>query len=322
MEMTRRNFFAGALASGTAACLTGCRGLEVAGEFDPNFTVFMSDIHVASAKVPNGGTQPTYQNPRFRRAVDEVLAMSPKPKRVVIFGDIALWNGWLEDYRTSLPEINRLKAAGIDVHMTMGNYDKRESFLEVHPEYAKTSPVPGRIVSIVDLGTADLILLDSLHQTSGVGKGNDVDGELDDAQWDWLAAESKRRTRPFFLGAHHHFRELKRGKANVLSLVKQNPNFAGYCYGHHHFWTKDFSVRGWSQNYLDRRLVRNLCIPSTGWWGDIGFVTVHAEPDRLTAALCQDDFYFYAPLEQGAKRPPEWDAILAERRGETCTFFF
>lgn len=320
MEMTRRSFFTGAIAAGATACLADGK-TPCAGEFDPNFTVFMSDIHVACAKPPRG-TQPTYQNPRFARAVDEVLAMRPKPKRVVIFGDIALWHGWQCDYETSLPDLNRLKAAGIEVYMTMGNHDKRETFLKVHPEYAKTSPVPGRIVSIVDLGTADLILLDSLHQTSGESGNNDVDGELDETQWNWLKEEAKRRTRPFFLGAHHHFRELVRDGKSVLSLVNQNPHFVGYCYGHHHLWTKDFSVRGWGATALDRRLVRNLCIPSTGWWGDIGYVTVRAMPNRLVATLRQNDFYFYAPLSKGEKRPPEWDVIIEERRGENCTFFY
>jgi len=56
----------------------------------------------------------------------------------------------------------------------------------------------------VDLGTADLLLLDTLQETgNGAGTGNASGGALDDAQWKWLKDEIAARKRPFFLGSHH-----------------------------------------------------------------------------------------------------------------------
>ena len=315
---TRREFFIGAAA--TAAAPVVAKAMMAGGGKDENLSVFISDIHVSGIGVEG---QPTYQNPYFERTVDEILAMRPLPKRVVCFGDIALWRGLQKDYEASIPGFRRLTDAGIDLYLAMGNHDHREAFLMCHPQYAKTSPVPGRIVSVIDLGTSDLILLDSLQEgPDGKDSYNPVPGAIDREQWDWLAAEAKRRTRPFFCGAHHPPEEMTQvvdgKKVDVLSVLRDAPMFRGWIHGHAHTWSKDF----YAQNWGSRRIFRKAVLPSTGWWGDIGYAVMRTFADRAELSLVEKDFYFPSPLKKGEVRPADWDEIIAENRGARCTFAY
>ena len=319
---TRREFFIGAAA--TAVVPVVAKAMMAGNCVDENLSVFISDVHVGGAGImTKWGEQPTYQNSLFEKTVDEILAMRPRPKRVVCFGDIALWFGYAKDYEASLPGFRRLTDAGIELYLTMGNHDKRQAFLKYHPSCAKSSPVPGRIVSVVDLGTCDLLLLDSLNESSPEeGTGNPVPGAIDKAQWDWLEAEAKRRTRPFFCGAHHSPQELTQtvdgGKTTVLSILRGVPLFRGWIHGHDHLWSKGTII----ENYGANSLLRKVVLPSTGWWGDIGYGVFRTYEDRAVLSLVQSDYFFSRPLAEGRARPPQWDAQIEENRGQRCTFFY
>jgi len=309
--MTRRNFLLGT-AAGVAAAALGD-----AAAVDANLSVFLSDIHV-SGDVPG---QPTYQNPLFEKVVDQVLAMRPRPKQVVIFGDVALWTGRSEDYAASQPGIRRLEEAGIPVFLTTGNHDHRDVLFRFHPKQAALTPVPGRVTSVVDLGTADLLLLDSLDENpAGEGKGNPVAGTLDAAQADWMLAFAASARRPFFVGCHHPPEELSVTVAgqqkNILAALHRNDRFAGFIHGHNHRW-----VRSWAHvGYAPQRVVRVACLPSTGWWGNIGFATMRTGADQAELAFVQNDFFFPAPLKPGEKRPAEWDELMRENRDSSVVF--
>ena len=316
-ELSRRSFVKSAFALGAlpvAGCLSAKETAGVA--VDPNLSVFLSDIHVSGKNVKG---QPTYQNPLFAKVVDQVLAMNPRPKRALIFGDVALWNGRSEDYAESAPMIQRLKDAGIKVYLTTGNHDHREPLFRFHPRQKEITPVPGRVVSVVDVGTADFVLLDTLKENpKGEGSGNAVDGGLDEAQADWLLAYAKAAKRPFFCGAHHPSRELTvRGK-KLLQHLETNPMFAGYVHGHNHRWYKEWFHFGYSKPHV----VRSACLPSTGWWGNIGFATFRTQSDRATLSFVQNDFFFPKPLAEGQSRPREWDQIIREAEGDFCTFLY
>jgi len=318
MEVSRRAFLIGSAA--VAGMTAGCRSLGIGGSgVDPNLTVFMSDIHVSGPNVKGKwGAQPTYQNPLFEKAVEAVLAMSPLPARVVVTGDIALWHGRHEDYEASLPAFERLRAAGVAVHLGMGNHDHRDVFLKYHPSYAETSPVSGRIVSVVDLGTANLLLIDSLKETgNGEGTANAVEGELDDIQWLWLQEQAKTRTRPFFVASHHDPEDL--GGRNMYKLLADSKFAVGYISGHHHRWQTSW----FKKSYGDRRIVRTAWLPSTGWWGDIGYATLRTYDDRAELTMAPDnDFFFPNPLNDGEERPAIWDEIRDEHANARCTFVY
>lgn len=320
--LTRRSFFLGAAAA--AATPAVAQAMMTATGVDENLSVFISDIHISGENVKGRwGVQPTYQNPLLAKAVEEILAMRPRPKRVVCFGDIALWFGHDADYAAAKSLLQPIGDAGIELHLAMGNHDHRDSFLRAFPAYGKASSVPGRIVSVVDLGAADLLLLDSLQEApGGAGAGNPVPGAIDRAQWDWLREEAKRRTRPFFCGAHHSPKEMTQtidGKqANVLSLFRDTPLFSGWIMGHDHSWSKTYFMQDWGS----RRLYRMAVLPSTGWWGDIGYAAMRTFPDRAELSLVQRDFFFPRPLAKDEKRPRAWDEVIAENRGQVCTFVY
>jgi len=310
---SRRDF----ISLGALAACAGCAGPRAAGvPVDPNLSVFLSDIHVSGRDVKG---QPTYQNPYFGRAVDRVLALNPRPRRALIFGDVALWRGISEDYAESAPMIQRLRDAGIDVYLTTGNHDHREPLFRFHPRQREITPVPGRLVSVVDLGTADFVLLDTLKENAkGEGSGNAVDGGIDEAQAKWLLDFAAKARRPFLCGAHHPARELEvRGKP-LLQHLEDNANFVGYVHGHNHRWYREWYHFGYSKPHV----VRSACLPSTGWWGDIGFATFRTKADRAELALVQSDFFFPRPLKAGERRPAEWDQIIRENAGGACTFLY
>ena len=310
MDITRRGFFFGAAAVAAGAALGN-------DEVDGSLTVFLSDIHISGVGVKG---QPTYQNPLLDRAIDQILALRPRPRRAVVFGDIALWRGLAADYAESAPRLKRLSDAGIEVTVTTGNHDHRETLFAAYPDQAKRTPVPGRVTSVVDLGTADLLLLDSLDENSkGEGSNNAVAGTLDEAQAAWLKGAAAAAKRPFFVGAHHPPEELPLGGKNILAVLERNPFFAGYIHGHNHRWFKQWHHKGYGRSHV----VRSASLPSTGWWGDIGYATMRTFANRAELSLVETDFFFPRPLAEGEKRPREWDEILSEnRRGGVCTFTY
>ena len=311
-KTSRRQFLMGTACAVAAPCVA--RAMQAATCFDRNLSVFLSDIHVSGWNVKG---QPTYQNPLFEKAVDQVLAMSPRPARVVVFGDVALWMGRHEDYEASLPGLKRIVDAGIELYLTTGNHDHREVLFRYHPRQKEITPVPGRVVSVVDLGSADLYLLDTLQENEkGEGFGNAVDGALDAAQADWLVKTAAQATRPYFLGAHHPPQEIKIGGKDIRAVFETDPHFAGYVHGHDHRWYKQWYHNGYKRPHV----VRSACLPSTGWWGSIGFATMRTFGDRAELKLVQNDFFFPKPLSDGETRPREWDEILRENEGDVCTF--
>lgn len=318
-EQTRRGFLCGA----GAACLSaaGCAsGRLSAGGVDGSKTVIMSDTHIALPKLKTvWGDQPDYQNALFARAVDEVLAMRPLPRRVVVLGDVSLWFGYTGDYENARPQVERLKAAGVDVYLAPGNHDHREPMTRIFPECAERSPVKGRIVSVVDLGTCDLFLLDSLQaDPKGEGANNPVGGQIDPEQGEWLADAAAKAVRPFLVAAHHPPADLLYKGKPLLRMLSPQKFYSGFIYGHVHCWNTRWSGRQWG----DPDITRTASVPSTGWWGDIGYTVMHTQKDRAVLTNRQYDFFVPGPLEKGRERPASWDALVAENDARTCSFIY
>ncbi len=312
-NVSRRAFLRLSAIGGTLMAAGGCRTALFTGaasDYDPNLTVFLSDIHV------RGGE--SYQLEHFKRVVAEILKMSPLPKRAVVFGDLAYLFGRKEDYVTSAPYLKQLTDAGISVTIGMGNHDRRSAFLEVYPEYAQRTKVPGRIVSVVDIGPADILMLDSLAGSDDRGDSSSgpVPGTLDATQQEWLLAELPKWKRPVFVCAHHPVFELTAGGKPFSELLFNSPAFAGYINGHNHRWYAEWSFR----NYSQRKLLCYLGLPSTGHWGDIGYTLFRTTPSDAVANLVQQDFFFPNPLKEGEPRPEMWDAIVEKNRGAHYRF--
>ena len=313
--MNRREFLKGTAWMGAAALAGGCMTDGVSsGWTDENLSVFISDLHI-------GGANPAlaYTHARLNRVVDEILAMRPLPRRVVCFGDIALTYGLEADYAASKPILGRLIDAGIELHLTMGNHDRRSNFLKHWPDYAKGQLVSGRFTRVVDLGGCDLVLLDTLKGADDRAENDmgPVDGTIDAAQLAWFESFVAAARRPFFVGSHQ-FRDLYLNERPLpVSRAAKSAFFAGWIYGHDHSWCPDVSVASWKQNLI----APTLALPSTGLWGDIGYVLFRTEHDGAVAKLVQSDFYFQTPSAYET-RPRYWDVRVRENQGKTARFVF
>ena len=145
MNIGRRSFLGLAAATGAAGCISNPapavgekrsqQAATLPGGKDENLTVFVTDIHVSG--LPDAFPKPCERLSRF---VDEVLAMNPRPARVVSLGDLAYLHGLPEDYAKSKPLLKKLADAGIELVFAMGNHDRRSAFKEAWPEYVAKSP--------------------------------------------------------------------------------------------------------------------------------------------------------------------------------------
>lgn len=181
MNISRRNF----LALGAMTALSGCKLFTASKEdYDERLSVFLSDIHVKPG---------LYTTDKLARIVAEILKMTPLPKRVIAFGDIAHLYGQDKDYAALAPLLRPLTDAGIELTLGLGNHDRRGHFLNHWPEYSKRTLVPGKIVTETSLGDCDLIMLDTLNENhQDETKMCEVSGQLADEQWDWLKVDEKQ----------------------------------------------------------------------------------------------------------------------------------
>ena len=296
-----------------AATGAGCNSLWMADGQDENLSVFISDLHVGGAN-----KKLAYTGPRLEKVVDEILAMSPRPKRVVCFGDIALSYGLEADYAASRPILKRIEAAGIDLHLTMGNHDRRSAFLKYWPAYGERALVPGRFTQVISLGPADLVLLDTLKGADDRAENSmgPVEGTIDPAQLAWFEKFASEAKRPFFVGSHQ-FRDLYIDGEKPIARAAKSDFFVGWIYGHDHSWCPDLAVASWGKH----RVCPTLALPSTGLWGDIGYVVFRTDTEGATAELVQSDFYFQTPTAH-AVPPRFWAERVKENQGKSTRFVF
>ena len=307
MNISRRSFLTGFTAAAAAPAAFA------RPKSDPDLAVLLSDVHVNGIEGKD-----MYQRGKFMRVVADILKMDPLPGHAIFFGDLAWLHGRKEDYASSSEGIKLLQNAGIAVTLGMGNHDRRSTFLEIHPSYAKTTKIPGRIVSVFSIGRADFIMLDGLQGSDdrGLTDMGPGDGALDKEQLDWLMDALPKWKRPVFVGSHWPIGELKAGGKPFKQLLFRSPAVAGYIHGHDHRWYKTMPIKSWR----DSPQIRTLCLPSTGHWGDIGYVTLRLSKDRAVAALHQYEYYFPTPIATDDKCLEVWRDITAENQNQTCTF--
>ena len=309
-KLSRRTF----LGLSSAFVCGGCRSLftGAAGDYDENLTLLFSDAHIS-------GTEPeyAYTQRKLRAFVAEVLRLSPLPRNVVFFGDLARNRGKREDYATAAAILKPLTDAGIRLTLGCGNHDRHAPFFEAFPERAKESPVPGVNVARVPLAHCDLLLLDSLDVKADA---NPVKGVLSGAEQEWLLSALPKWPRPVLVGAHHEVTELSAGGRHLTDVLADAPNFRGYLGGHVHRWSADwFCKSGWDRSMP---IWRRVTLPSLGYWGDIGWAELRTNPSRAEITVRLDDFYVARPIgfrkDGPSERPAAWDDVRSEKDGGRC----
>lgn len=306
---SRRQFLGGLAAAGA---VSGCVSARPARRMDPSLTAFLADTHIAG----HPERFPTrHQQGFLEEVVRQILAEPVRPARFVVFGDVARRHGGADDYRRFLSVVRPLLDAGLEMTVTTGNHDNRAPMFEVFPRQRERTPVPGRLVSVTDLGGVDLILLDTLDDRPQADGTNRVGAAIDEAQRAWMLAELPKRARPFLLGGHHPLAELRFDDGTrVAPFAASCPACIGYVNGHRHVWGKGFAFI----DYTKTRVLRTLTLSSTHLM-DIGWAMCRVRSDRLVIENRAIDFVFPGVQEKAA-RDPMWDLRTAETQRDTCTF--
>ncbi len=312
--MERRRFLGGMLALGCQGMLLNSavadpmlksakKQKRSKGGFDENLVILISDLHC------NPGS---FQSEKLQRTVKSIMELSPRPRNVVALGDLAYLTGLPKEYALLHEILAPLEEAGIRLTLAMGNHDRRSAFAAAFPKHAAATLLQGRYVYIVETPRADIIVLDSLNEDPKTGEST-VEGVVNDEQREWLRKTLANYTKPVFVTAHHATKETK-----VNKILLDSPTCCGYIHGHDHVWRP-----GWfKRNYSKRDLIRTLCLPSTGHWGDIGYTLLHMEEDRAVAELHQYEYFFPSPLASGEEKPLLWKMIEEEHRGMQCGFAY
>ena len=305
---SRRDFLKGCAAMSAAVATPSAFAKAVRLRHDPNLTALLSDIHINGRPV----VFEHYQPDELAKTIAEILRLDPLPARAVFFGDLARMGGCVEDYTLARELLKPIEEAGIKLYLGMGNHDAHAPFFEVFPEYEKLTQFPGEVVFTVDAGAVDFIMLDIL------GGNKKKDGScLSRAQQDWIADALPKWQKPVFVCSHYGAGAVSVGGRRLHELLLKCPMAAGYIHGHDHRWRRDVMWNGWTSP----RLVKTLCLPSTGHWGDIGWALMRTSGGQARVELRQRDFWF--PIKDSPESGADhemWRYNTQENRGLTCTF--
>lgn len=247
-----------------------------------NKVVILSDMHV-------GVNSGQWQRDALVARVATVLLMDPLPGCVLLLGDLAYAHGDSADYELFKTMMEPLDKAGIPWYPMMGNHDDREAFFTVFPEQ-KSTLVSDRLVTVVETPRSDFVLLDSLK----VGK---IGGEINERQRAWLKSFLAGRKRQTFVCAHHSLYDTR-----LQTLLENSPCVAGYFHGHLHNWRETRTKKG----------LATIAVPSSGQWGDIGYVVMTQTSSQARVELTMVDYYYPMPKEPPK---PEWLDIVRKKNG-------
>ena len=249
--ISRRQFIKRSLAFGGSALMTSRAMAAAASEpigLDPNRVALLADTHISAnpnltypgtkwpgSAVAEGEHESVNMAQCLAEAARSVIALNPRPAHLIVNGDCALSNGKEAEYKEFLRLVEPIRAAGITVHVTIGNHDKRENLWKLLP-FLKREQM-GVQAGVIELPHANLILLDS-------GKK----GILGDQQLDWLAKQlDQRADKPALIFGHFNpypnrgvrpIKGMRDGPA-LLKLLAERKHARGYFYGHTHEWQHD-----------------------------------------------------------------------------------
>jgi len=189
--------------------------------------VVMSDLHL----VPEGQLSMTLDTAtRLEQAVEAVIARHADADFVILAGDLAD-RGEAAAYERLKTIIARLP---IPVHITLGNHDRRPTFLDVFG--ADFAAETGKIDKVIDAKGYRIIILDS-------SEPDRVDGVLEPIQIDWLRARlAEALDRPVIVVLHHNANALHIRSdtiamlepADFIAALKTHPDIRQVIAGHVH----------------------------------------------------------------------------------------
>lgn len=230
--LSRRRFLSGSLAAG-AGLLAG-RRLEAAA-VDAHRVALLSDPHISGKR--NEVARGVNMAAHLEQVAGEVLAAESRPAVALVAGDCAFNVGTPEDYAVLVDLVKPLRAAGVPVHLALGNHDHRMNFFKgIAAADRSATPVEDRQVALVAMPRANWFVLDSLDAT------NKTPGVLGESQLAWLARALDERTdKPALVMVHHNPDEkpmttgLTDTKA-LFDLLLPRRQVKALFFGHTHNW--------------------------------------------------------------------------------------
>lgn len=225
-----------------------------AADVDEGLIAILNDTHIGAQQAADAAI-PT----NLRSTIEWLLALPKRPAAVIINGDLALKDGKQGDYERFAKLIAPLQAAGLPLHLTMGNHDDRAVFYDVMKQ--SSSAVESKFVSMVELPGVNLFLLDSLKATMV------TQGLLGPAQLDWLMKLlDTHADKPALLFAHHnprlggeplHFPGGLEDSEPLWRALSTRKQVKAYIHGHIHH-----------RNFFEHEGVHILNTPATSYVAD------------------------------------------------------
>jgi len=154
--------------------------------------IFLNDLHIGTPGDPNCTHYPASSR-MLEAALRRLHVMQPSPSFLVVAGDLAN-RGDVSGY-VELRRIFHEANLGVPVFFALGNHDDRRNFYEVMLERTDDVEAPYYHAQVVS-GIHVIVLDSEMPLQPG--------GALDEAQWEWLAAELDRNPEcPKLLVMHH-----------------------------------------------------------------------------------------------------------------------
>ena len=249
--IARRQFIKGTLALASSALVTSRALATVDSDdaaLDQSRVALLADTHISADpnRVYPGTKWPgspvnddEHESVHIAKCLEEaaksIIALHPPPAHLIINGDCALSRGEEAEYKEFLRLVEPIRAAGITVHVTIGNHDNRENLWKLLPFLKKEQM--GVQADVIELPHANLVLLDSGRK-----------GILGNKQLGWLAGQlDERADKPALIFSHFNpypnrgVRPIKgmRDGTTLLRLLAKRKHARAYFYGHTHEWQHD-----------------------------------------------------------------------------------
>ena len=249
--ITRRQFVKRSLALGGMAMMMP-RALAAAvserAELDQNRVALLADTHISAdpsrfypgTKWPGSPVKESEHEwvnmaDCLAQAGKSVIALNPRPAHLIVNGDCALGKGIEAEYKEFFRLVEPIRAAGVTVHVTIGNHDNRENLWKLLP-FLKREHM-GVHAGVIELPHANFVLLDSGRK-----------GVLGDKQLNWLAKQlDERADKPALIFGHFNPYPNRGVRPNLgmhdgsslLKLLAERKHARAYVYGHTHEWQYD-----------------------------------------------------------------------------------
>ena len=249
--ITRRKFVRHSIAIGGTAIMAPSHLASTVSEavhLDQNRVALLSDTHISvdpdsvypGTKWPGSPVKDSEHEwvnmaNCLTQTAKSVIALNPRPANLIVNGDCTHSNGKEAECKEFLRLIEPIRAAGITIHVTVGNHDNRKNLWKLLPFLKKEHM--GIQAGVIELPRANLVLLDSGRK-----------GVLGNEQLNWLAQQLDERVKKPALIFSHFNPYSNRGVrpingmsdgASLLKLLAKRKHARAYFYGHTHEWQHD-----------------------------------------------------------------------------------